>query len=64
MAVPGGKLLKRAEVARRLGLSMSSVRRMEGTTLQPIVAPNGVRYFAEEQIEAVFVRAGLRAQSR
>jgi len=29
---------------------------MEGTALQPIVGPNGVRYFVEEHVEAVFVR--------
>ena len=56
VTLPAGKLLKRAEAARRLGVSTSSVRRMEGTDLQPIVGPDGVRYFAEEQIEAVYVR--------
>lgn len=56
LTVPAGKLLKRAEAARRLGVSTSSVRRMEGSELQPIVGANGVRYFAEEQIEAVYVR--------
>ena len=39
VTLPAGKLLKRAEAARRLGVSTSSVRRMEGTDLQPIVGP-------------------------
>jgi hypothetical protein len=56
LALPSGKLMKRADVARRLGLSQSSVRRMEGTVLQPIVGPNRVRYFVEEHVEAVFIR--------
>lgn len=56
LAVPAGKLLKRADAARRLGVSTSSIRRMEGTDLQPIIGPDGVRYFAEEQVEAVYVR--------
>ena len=62
LTLPPGKFLKRSDVARRFGVSTSSIRRMEGSSLQPIVGPKGVRYFAEEQIEAVFVR--IRRTSR
>jgi hypothetical protein len=51
-----GKLLTRGQVARRLGLSLSSVRRMEGVQLKPIVGERGVRYFEETEIQTVLVR--------
>ena len=51
-----GRLLTRGQVARRLGLSLSTVRRMEGVQLKPIVGERGVRYFEETEIQAVFVR--------
>ena len=51
-----GKLLTRGQVARRLGLSLSSVRRMEGVQLNPIVGERGVRYFEETEIQTVLVR--------
>ena len=51
-----GKLLTRGQVARRLGMSLSSVRRMEGEQLKPIVDERGVHYFEETEIQAVFVR--------
>jgi hypothetical protein len=53
-------VLTRADVARRLGMSLSSVRRMEGKVLNPVVGARGVRYFAETEIEAVFVRIQTR----
>lgn len=56
LAPSHGKLLKRSEVARRLGMSLSSVRRLEGKALSPIVGPKGVRYFEETEIQAVFVQ--------
>jgi hypothetical protein len=56
LAGPAGKLLTRGEVARRLGLSLSTVRRMEGVQLKPIVGERGVRYFEETEIQAVLVR--------
>jgi hypothetical protein len=58
VAVAGasGKLLTRSQVAHALGLSLSTVRRMEGSELRPIVGPRGVRYFEETEIQAVFVR--------
>jgi hypothetical protein len=51
-----GRLLTRGQVARRLGLSLSTVRRMEGVQLKPIVGQRGIRYFEETEIQAVFVR--------
>ena len=58
MAAAGsaGKLLTRGQVARRLGLSLTSVRRMEGVQLNPIVGERGVRYFEETEIQTVLVR--------
>ncbi|MEI9935585.1 MAG: hypothetical protein WDO69_00035 [Pseudomonadota bacterium] len=56
LAGSAGKLLTRGEVARRLGLSLSSVRRMEGVQLKPIVGERGVRYFEETEIQTVLVR--------
>jgi len=51
-----GKLLTRGQVARRLGLSLSTVRRMEGVQLKPIVGARGVRYFEETEIQTVLIR--------
>lgn len=56
LAGPSGKRLTRSQVARRLGLSLSTVRRMEGVQLKPIVGERGVRYFEETEIQAVLVR--------
>jgi hypothetical protein len=56
LAGPSSKLLTRGEVARRLGLSLSTVRRMEGVQLKPIVGERGVRYFEETEIQTVLVR--------
>ena len=55
-AGPSGRLLTRGQVARRLGTSLSTVRRMEGEQLKPIIGPRGVHYFEETEIQAVFVR--------
>ncbi len=51
-----GDFLTRRQVARRLGLSLSTVRRMEGAQLHPIVNERGVRYFEATEIQAVFIR--------
>jgi hypothetical protein len=56
LAAPSRKLLTRGQVARRLGLSLSTVRRMEGVQLKPIVGDRGVRYFEETEIQTVLVR--------
>jgi len=55
-AGPSGRLLTRGQVARRLGTSLSTVRRMEGEQLKPIIGARGVHYFEETEIQAVFVR--------
>lgn len=46
--------LTRSQVAERLGLSVSSVRRLEREgTLTPEVGDGGVRLFAQEQVDAL-----------
>jgi len=56
-----GKLLKRAEAARVLGVSVSTLRRREGELLRPIVGPDGVHMFDEAQVRAVTVTLRGRA---
>jgi hypothetical protein len=51
-----GRLLKRGEVAEVLGTSVSTVRRLEGTRLDPIVGPGGTRLFREESVRALIVQ--------
>ncbi len=43
--------LTRDDVAKRLGISVSTVRRYEGTRLEPAITDKGVRLFAVEQVE-------------
>jgi hypothetical protein len=52
--VPRGKLT-RAEVARRLGVSVTTLRRMEGTKLHPTRRADGVHVFDETEVESVLV---------
>ncbi len=54
-AVSSGKLLGRAQAARLLGVSKSTLRRMEGERLTPVVGPKNVRLFHEEQIHSLVV---------
>jgi hypothetical protein len=54
-AVPAGRLLRRTEAARMLGVSKSTLRRMEGDALTPVVGPRNVHLFQEEEIRAVIV---------
>ena len=56
-----GKLMKRAEAARVLGMSVSSLRRREGELIKPIVGPDGVHMFDEAQVRAVTVTLRGRA---
>jgi hypothetical protein len=56
VAGPSGKRLTRGQVAQRLGLSLSTVRRMEGVQLNPIIGERGVHYFEETEIRTVLVR--------
>lgn len=62
-AVPTGRLLRRTEAARMLGVSKSTLRRMEGEALTPVVGPRNVHLFQEEEVRAVIVtrRAHLEA---
>jgi hypothetical protein len=50
-----GKLVKRAEAARMLGMSVSTLRRQEGRLVSPIVGPDGVHLFDESEIRSVSV---------
>jgi hypothetical protein len=52
--LPHGKLT-RAEVARRLGVSVTTLRRMEGTKLHPTRRSDGVHLFDATEVEAVLV---------
>lgn len=54
-AVSSGRLLGRAEAARLLGVSKSTLRRMEGEQLEPVVGPKNVRLFHEEHVQSLVV---------
>lgn len=55
-ALPGGDRLTRGQVAERLGVSISTVRRYEGTQLHPTVDENDVRWFAQAEVTALAAR--------
>ena len=57
-----GKFLRRAEAARLLGVSKSTLRRMEGTTLTPLVGPKNERLFLDEEVRAVVVTRRARVE--
>lgn len=63
VAVPAGRLLRRAEAARMLGVSKSTLRRMEGTSLRPVVGPKNVHLFQEEEVRAIVVTRRSRLES-
>jgi DNA-binding transcriptional MerR regulator len=65
-AAPPGKLLGRAQAARLLGVSKSTLRRMEGQALTPVVGPKNVRLFHEEQIQSMIItrRSEVGASTR
>jgi hypothetical protein len=50
-----GKLLRRAEAARMLGVSKSTLRRMERDELTPVIGPKNVHLFEEQQIRSLVV---------
>jgi len=50
-----GKLVGRSQAARLLGVSKSTVRRMEGQGLTPVVGPNNTHLFHEEQVQSLIV---------
>jgi hypothetical protein len=54
--------LTRADVAEVLGLSLSTVRRMEGRTLHPSLGPKDVRLFNPAEVESVRQRMLLENQ--
>jgi DNA-binding transcriptional MerR regulator len=60
-SLPPGRLLGRAETARLLGVSKSTLRRMEGGALAPVVGPKNVRLFQEEHVQALVVTRRSRA---
>ena len=43
--------LTRSQVARRLGVCVSTVRNLEGVELFPFIGERGVRYFDRERVE-------------
>jgi hypothetical protein len=45
------RVLTRSQVARRLGKSISTVRRLEDRALHPIVGKRNVRYFDDWEVE-------------
>jgi hypothetical protein len=44
-------LLTRSDVARRLGVTITTIRRFEGTSLHPRVGPDGIRLFTPDEVE-------------
>jgi hypothetical protein len=60
---PKSRRLTRAEVARRLGVHITSVRRYEHTgKLHPKKDPRGVRYFDEAELDAFAKSRGATSQ--
>lgn len=59
-----GRLLRRTEAARLLGVSKSTLRRMEGTSLTPVVGPKNVHLFQEEEVRSVVVTRRARFDSQ
>jgi hypothetical protein len=54
-AAPADKLVTRTEVARVLRKSVSTIRRMEGTVLEPVVGSDGVHRFRYEEVRQLQV---------
>jgi hypothetical protein len=50
------RMLTRSQVARRIGRSIATVRRMEGISLHPDHGPRGTRLFDPEEVEEVAER--------
>ena len=48
--------MTRNGVAKRLGCSVTTVRRMEGKHLRPRVAPDGVHYFRRSEVNGLALR--------
>ena len=56
--------LTRAAVARRLGVSVPTVRRMEGRVLHPERGEGRVRYFDEAEVDALAVHLAQEADKK
>lgn len=56
-------MLTRAGVARRLGRSIATVRRMEGHDLHPTIGVNGVHWFYEDEVDCVLEQREARCSS-
>lgn len=54
----------RSHVAKRLGVSIATVRRMEGRDLHPTLDQRGIRYFAVAEIETLLGRRGRSSEQR
>jgi hypothetical protein len=50
-----GKLIKRSEAARLLGVSTATVRRMESATLTPVLGADGFHRFHEEHVRELVI---------
>ena len=50
-----GKMLRRTEAARMLGVSVSTLRRREGELISPVVGPGGVHLFDESEVRSTMV---------
>ena len=57
-------MLTRASVAKRLGKSIATVRRMEGIELHPIVDERGIHWFEVCEVDALRASCGPGAESR
>jgi hypothetical protein len=60
----GAKRLTRAQVAERIGASIPTVRRCEGTHLHPEVDENGVHWFDPREVTALAASRANNALSR
>ena len=56
------RMLTRSQVANRIGRSISTVRRLEGELLRPVVTARGVHLFHERDVDDLVekMRTGLR----
>lgn len=59
-----GKRLTRAQVAERIGASVPTVRRYEGTLLHPHVDENGVHWFEPNEVTALAASRANQALAR
>lgn len=55
--------LTRDDVAKRLGVSVSTVRRLEGTRIHPLVTDNGVRRFKAADVEELAIALAAKRNS-